>query len=473
MKRVLILTVVLLALVFAFGPTSVPQNSSLIVQARDVETAVAVAQEYGGQVHEVLDIINAVSVLVPDSQVMALKADNRVTVYTDDLATSADNHNGDDDDDNNNDSNRNNSLVGVRFPQVLGADEVWDEDIDGSGITIAVVDSGIAKMDWNRQRVLETYNAVDDGLNRQKDPYGHGTMMASLAGSDGEYKNHEMGIAPGVDFVNVRVLDNEGKGYYTDIIEGLNWILQHQAEYNIRVVNLSIVGGVSSPYWADPINQAVEVLWDAGIVVVAAAGNGGSDPLTIASPGNDPFVITVGAFTDNYTWRDESDDFVTPFSGAGPTEVGFVKPDMIAPGAHMMVNVKNDSEWAREHPEARIRGNNYQIAGTSAATAVTSGVVALMLEANPNMTPNQVKYALMNSARPAAYTDSSLAWSILQQGAGRVDAATAVLNPPVGEANVGMSIDEKYVGPIVYRDGKFIVVDENGNEIPEAAGYSW
>src|SRR5690606_26426857 len=130
-------------------------------------------------------------------------------------------------------------------------------------------------------------------------------------------------------------LDAEGKGSYVDVIEGLNWVLQNKDAYNIRVVNLSLVSGIDTPYWADPINQAVEALWEAGVVVVAAAGNGGPDPLTISAPGNDPFVITVGAYTDNFTPDDESDDYITPFSGAGPTETGFVKPDVVAPGAHM------------------------------------------------------------------------------------------------------------------------------------------
>ncbi|NJN54113.1 MAG: S8 family serine peptidase [Anaerolineae bacterium] len=103
---------------------------------------------------------------------------------------------------------------------------------------------------------------------------------------------------------------------------------------------------------------------------------------------------------------------MTPFSGAGPTETGFVKPDVVAPGAHMVSMVKTATSWARENRDARIRGEFYQIAGTSSAAAVTSGVVALMLEANPTMTPNQVKYAMMAAARPAAYADGALAWSI-------------------------------------------------------------
>src|SRR5690606_31633931 len=131
-------------------------------------------------------------------------------------------------------------------------------------------------------------------------------------------------IAPKIKFVDVRVLGADGSGTYTDVIEGLNWVLANKARYNIRVVNLSLVSAPQGPYWADPINQAVEALWQAGIVVVAAASNEGPDPMSISVPGNDPFVITVGAFTDNYTPYDETDDYITPFSGAGPTETGFV-----------------------------------------------------------------------------------------------------------------------------------------------------
>ncbi|MEJ2748135.1 MAG: S8 family peptidase, partial [Anaerolineae bacterium] len=445
MKKLLALTLVLLGILLVLTVVFTTANASvdviaLIVQAKDTETAVALVEDYGGQVNEQFAIIDAVSADVPVTAVDALSADSRtVSIFEDYTAEMA--------------GRRSRNPV-VNFPQVMGVDQAWEERVMGKHVTVAVVDTGIAPMSWNNRRVIARYDALDDG-SRKKDPNGHGTMMASLIGNSQRDENGFMGIAPRVKFVDVRVLGSDGSGNYADIIEGLNWILENKDEYNIRVVNLSLLAAVNSPYWADPINQAVEALWDAGIVVVAAAGNAGADPMTIAVPGNDPFVITAGAFTDNFTPDDESDDYIAPFSGAGPTETGFVKPDVVAPGAHMITSVNRNSVWAREHRDSRVTREFYQTAGTSSAAAVTSGLVALMLDENPDMTPGEVKYALMASARPAAYDDQSLTWSIYQQGAGRVWAPNAVFNPAEGNADGNMIPGEKYVGPVVYRDGEF------------------
>ena len=143
------------------------------------------------------------------------------------------------------------------------------------------------------------------------------------------------------------MLDHEGKGTYAQVIDGLNWILTNKDTYNIRVVNMSLMGPVEGPYWENPVNQAVEALWDAGIVVVTAAGNTGPYEGSVTTPGNDPFVITVGAMTDNYTPQDSTDDYIPPFSATGPSETGFVKPDIVAPGAHTLMKVDPNSVWGR------------------------------------------------------------------------------------------------------------------------------
>ncbi|MCA9971019.1 MAG: hypothetical protein KC425_12425, partial [Anaerolineales bacterium] len=153
MKRVFVVTLVLLALVVAFNSSAATSSVTLIVQADNVETAVAVAQEYGGQIDEVLGIIHAVSVTLPEKQAASLKADQRVNIFEDGLVNPA----GHDDDDDEHGNHHDNPPAAVAFPNVLGADAVWEAGIDGSGVTIAVVDSGIAKMGWNHGRVLETY----------------------------------------------------------------------------------------------------------------------------------------------------------------------------------------------------------------------------------------------------------------------------------------------------------------------------
>ena len=155
-----------------------------------------------------------------------------------------------------------------------------------------------------------------------------------------------------------------------------------------------------APYWADPLSQAVTTAWANNIVVVVAAGNGGSGAMSVGVPAYNPYVITVGAFTDNYTPNNWNDDYLTPFSAAGPTTDGFVKPDVVAPGAHMVSVMSPDSYLARHHQANQISNHYFSMAGTSQATAVVSGLAALVTARHPELTPDQVKFRLMATAAP-------------------------------------------------------------------------
>ncbi len=141
--------------------------------------------------------------------------------------------------------------------------------------------------------------------------------------------------------------------------------------------------------------------WRAGIVVVASAGNRGPSAMTIGVPGNIPYIITVGAMTDNYTPADGSDDYLASFSSAGPTVEGFVKPDLVAPGGHARALMDQATTLANAHPDFHDGGQYFQMSGTSQAAAMVTGVVALMLEASPQLTPDEVKFRLMDTANPA------------------------------------------------------------------------
>ena len=159
--------------------------------------------------------------------------------------------------------------------------------------------------------------------------------------------------------------------------------------------------------------------WRAGIVVVAAAGNEGPNPMTIDVPGNVPYVITVGALTDNYTPYNATDDRLASFSSTGPTFEGFVKPEIVAPGGHIAASMPSSSYLANIDPDSMTRGEQmFTMSGTSQAAAVTSGVVALMLQADPTLTPDTVKCRLLASARPGGDLRRTLAYSVFQQGAG-------------------------------------------------------
>ena len=205
-------------------------------------------------------------------------------------------------------------------------------------------------------------------------------------------------------------------------------------------------------------------VWQAGIVVVASAGNTGPGPMTIGVPGNVPYVITVGAMTDSYTPGDPSDDRLTTFSAAGPTAERFVKPDVIAPGGHITALMQPSTSIAMAHPDFQAQGRYFRMSGTSQSAAAVTGIVALILEREPALTPDDVKCRLMAGAHPAVNSDGTLAYSVFQQGAGLVNAHDALLNSALGCANPGMDIQkdldgtEHYAGPArKTEDGSYYV----------------
>jgi hypothetical protein len=227
------------------------------------------------------------------------------------------------------------------FPRLIGADHLHDLGIMGEGVGVAIIDTGVSPSDLltNRAddtaRAVVTYDAIRDRIfpvEKARDPNGHGSHVTTIVANPtlNPWGSHN-GVAPMADLIIVRAFQDDGSASYMDVIRGIDWVVEHKDEHNIRVLNLSFSAPPQSFYWDDPLNQAVMKAWEAGIVVVAAAGNTGPDPMTIGVPGNVPYIITVGATSDNYTPEDLTDDKVTSFSATGPTVEGFVKPDLVAP----------------------------------------------------------------------------------------------------------------------------------------------
>jgi serine protease AprX len=220
--------------------------------------------------------------------------------------------------------------------------------------------------------------------------------------------------------------------------------------------------------------------WRSGITVVVAAGNSGPGPMTIGVPGNVPYVITVGAYTDNFTPYDETDDRLARFSAAGPTVEGFVKPELVAPGGHMLGIMQPNAWLPLQYPEfVQPVGDRFSMSGTSQSAAVVSGVVALMLEADPGVSPDDIKCRLLATARPALRPDGEHAYSVFQQGAGKVDAVRAVEHTGRNCANQNLDIDldffgqRHYVGPAgVDSTGDYYLVDGDGRRL-EGNGAQW
>jgi serine protease AprX len=306
------------------------------------------------------------------------------------------------------------------WQQAIGADRLWATA--SKAPTIAVIDSGIdsSKVADFGGRVIARVNL--GAPSTQLDDYGHGTFVASIAaGAASSYP----GVAPDADLVDVRVIGADGSGATSDVIAGIDWVLKHKDAYDIKVVNLSLESSKAGSFRFDPLDQAVESLWLNGITVVTSSGNSGTGtPQKMDfAPANDPFVITVGAADVNGT-IDPADDSVAPWSSFGYTADGFSEPTLVAPGRRMIGAVPAGSTLAVSLPDRSVAPGYMLLSGTSLAAGAVSGAAAQLLALHPNWSPDQVKGALMLTARPVSAADG-------QAGVGEIDlAAAAVLRTP-------------------------------------------
>jgi serine protease AprX len=317
-----------------------------------------------------------------------------------------------------------------RWPYASGVAKFWSQLALGTPTamanppTIAVVDSGVdPSVPDLAGRVLSEVDLTSLPNNSPHDGRGHGTFVASIAAGSG---NLYAGVAPNAKIVSVDVVDDAGMGMTSDVIAAADWILAHKAAYNIRVANFSLHGSQPSTFRFDPLNKAVEKLWFAGVTVVAAAGNyGNTQAGVLYSPGNDPFVITVGAVDIDGSVK-TGDDYAAPWSAYGYTLDGFAKPEISAPGRYMVGAVPPGSALALERPDRIVAPGYLLMSGTSFAAPVVAGTAAYILARHPSFTPDQVKGALMLTARP---TPEAIP---LSTGVGEVaaDAAVEVNNPP-------------------------------------------
>ena len=296
--------------------------------------------------------------------------------------------------------------------------------------TIAIVDSGIdgARDDFRKgrkSRVLKQVTMTTLTPNSPGDGRGHGTFVAGLAAGDAR---DYAGAAPSANLVSLDVMDDNGMARTSDVIAAANWILNNKEQYNIKVANFSLHSSSPSSFTRDPLDRAVERLWLNGVVVVTSSGNYGSasGPSGVRyAPANDPFVLTVGAIDLKQSFRAQ-DHVAASWSAYGYTRDGFAKPEVVAPGRYMIGPVPQDSTLAKTRPAQMVGADYMQLSGTSFSAAVVSGVAADLLVLHPRWTPDQVKGALMLSAR----ADPNAA--PLSTGVGEVNAAAAalVLAPP-------------------------------------------
>ncbi len=323
------------------------------------------------------------------------------------------------------------------YNQAIRVDKVWNEApyLQGQGIGVAIVDSGIQRNhpDLKNQIVARTQtNLVSIG----QDGFGHGSFVAGIVGGNGTIgQGAYVGVAPKTNLIDVRISTLSGISLESDVVAGLQWVFENRATYNIRVVNLSLNASAAQSYHTSALAAACEALWFSGVVVVTASGNSGEEALY--PPANDPFVITVGATDDKGTVA-LSDDAVASFSAYGTTIDGFAKPDLVAPGRKIVAPLAQPiALLAVLHPTQVVNGSYIRMSGTSVSAPVVTGAVALLLQAEPNLTPDQVKYRLMETANKnwAGYDPA-------KAGAGYLDVYAAVQGTTTASANVGLSISE-------------------------------
>jgi serine protease AprX len=320
------------------------------------------------------------------------------------------------------------------FPGVVRAIEVWNTApyYQGSGVTVAVVDSGSFRTNGLGTRLIGEVN-FSSTEHQSSDQYGHGTHVSGIIGDDGSSSGGQyMGIAPKVNILGLRVADDYGMAYESDVVAAMQWVYDNKATYNIRVVNLSLNSSVYQSYDVSPLDAAAEILWFNSVVVVASAGNNGS--ATLYPPANDPFVITIGA-TDDRATLDMSDDVVTTFSAYGLDDLGRPKPDLVAPGKNIIAYLPdvNSLTIPVEHPEGIVNQSYFRMSGTSMAAPVVSGAAALLIQSNPNLSPDQVKYRLMATANK-----SWTGYSPTTAGAGYLDIFAAVMGAGTQSANTNL-----------------------------------
>ena len=324
----------------------------------------------------------------------------------------------------------------------IRADQTWNTTPyrQGAGIGVAVVDSGI---NWQtdlytimgQNRVIANVRFNTDYNQTTFDNFGHGSHIAGVVGGNGRTLNGKyIGVAPKSNIINVKVSNDDGSSTVSSVVAGLEWILKNRARYNIRVVNISLNSSVEESYHTSPLTAAVEVLWFNNIVVVVSAGNNGTE--TLYPPANDPFVITVGAVDDKGT-ASITDDEVASFS-AHSSENGLKKPDLVAPGRNIVSLMGNvNGVIPSAHPANKVDNTYFRMSGTSVAAPMVSGAAALLLEDEPNLTADQVKYRLMATANT-----SWNGYNANKAGAGYLDVFAAVTGSTDKSANTNVEASQ-------------------------------
>jgi serine protease AprX len=440
--------------------TAKGQTVKVIVQYQQVPTAAHydTMRNRGGLLHAKLHMIKSAAFTIPVSALAVLEADPEVVSVTIDHPM---------------------NVMDDLTNDATGVQSAWNAGYNGAGVGVAVIDSGINDSHPDLQNPDGTSRVVyhqdftgtptTNSNGAQYDLYGHGTHVAGVIGGNGSLSGGEYaGVAPGVKLIDLRALDANGSGTDSMVIAAIQQAVALQNTYNIRVINLSLGRGIPVSYTQDPLCQAVEAAWQSGIVVVVAAGNygrldvGGNNGFgTVTAPGNDPFVLTVGATKSNGSPYPSAETKAS-FSSKGPTTYDHVvKPDIVAPGNAIVSLAAPGASLEASYPSELVTGTDgnsdyFTLSGTSMATPAVAGAAALLLQEQSTLTPDQVKARLMKTAYKMGLNSTS-AWvphlsrnftdfyDMFSVGSGLLNVQAAIANHDLAPATAGSALSPSVV----------------------------
>jgi serine protease AprX len=439
------------------------QTVRVIVQYKQVPTTAhyATMKNRGGLLHAKLHMIKGAAFTIPVSALPKLEADPEISSVTIDHPM---------------------NVLDETTDLATGVQSAWNAGYTGAGVTVAVIDSGINDNHPDLRNANGTSRVVyhqdftgtptTNSSGGKYDLYGHGTHVAGIIGGNGSLSGGQYeGVAPAVSLVDLRALDQNGAGTDSTVIAAIQEAVALQNTYNIRVINLSLGRGIFVSYTQDPLCQAVEAAWKSGIVVVVAAGNygrlsvyGSTGYGTVTAPGNDPFVLTVGATKSNGS-TSASAETLASFSSKGPTTYDHIaKPDMVAPGNDIVSLSAPGATLEALYPLEQVSGSDgnndyFTLSGTSMATPAVVGAAALLLQEQSTLTPDQVKARLMQTATkmnvfglvstsayvPHLSQNFTSFYDLFSVGSGLLNVQSATTSNALAPANVGAALSPTVV----------------------------
>lgn len=415
-------------------------NKNVLVVANTSKAAMAEVLAAGGTVTHNLPLLNAVGAQLTPVIINKLSENSDIVnlVVDDDGST----------DESTEAAASTDTIAWLIEQQGLQAQNAWlgsltnslTPGLTGSGVALAIIDTGIGEAastpEWH-PNITARYNAITDTENGEVlDTTGHGTHLTSLVTGAGDTLK---GIAPNTPLIVVKAFTSKDSANFLDVIRAVQWVVANKERLGIRILNLSVSASTELPYHLDPLNRALTKAWESGLVVVVSAGNQGPTQSSVTAPGNNPWLISVGAagFNDS---REAAE--VAPFSGRGPTASGHIKPNIVAPGVRLAGFLAKGARRPSHEPVELTETGLWVTSGASQASAVVSGMVALLLEARPELSNNDVKCLIANSATPL-FDDNQSTVSPMAQGRGLInlrDALTST-NTDCAERFEGFSVD--------------------------------